>query len=200
MNHLIKAALKFVVAISAVVAISSPGWARSSGGDGVLLSLNPYYGTSSDDALAGTPTTNAYTSTTTLLDINLGYQMAAGLYLGALYFTDTGASTNPTGATSNSGYGVSAGYMKNGWFGHLHYILSADKDDNTANADKWSKGTGIQVDLGYMMPVSGAFMLGVELAYRSLSYSTNTVSSVESTTTARKTADMMPKIRFTFIF
>ncbi|MEK6774048.1 MAG: hypothetical protein AABY64_08910 [Bdellovibrionota bacterium] len=198
MNHLIKTSLKLVIAISAVVAISSQGWARSSGGDGVLLSLNPFYQTISDDG--GGATTTSYTETK--MDVNLGYQMATGLYLGALYFTDT-TTTSPVSsgaATSGSGYGVSVGYLKNGWFGHLHYILSADKDDNTADADKWSKGTGIQADVGYMMAVSGPFMLGVELAYRSLSYTTNTVAAVDSTAFTRKASEVTPKIRLTFIF
>ncbi len=202
MKKFFNQSVKMALAISAAVLVSQQGFARSSSGDGVLLSLNPMYSTQKAD------TTGVSTSTTetnkTLLDLNLGYQMGNGLYLGLLYLTDSieSKSGTPTTTTKStvSGYGPSVGYMKNGWFGHFHYILSSEYDNDTADADKWTKGTGMQLDFGYLMPVSGPFALGVEMSYRSIEYGTFNFAGTDVTTSKIKFTEMMPRLRFTFIF
>lgn len=207
MKKFINRSLKMAVAVSAIIMASHQSFARSSSGDGVMLSLNPMYSTSSDNESASTEgaiTANATQGTTVLLDFNIGYQMGNGLYLGLLYASDSGESKNSSGVTTKataSGYGPSIGYMKNGWFGHFHYILSSEYDSNTSTTAKWTKGTGMQVDVGYMMPVSSVFSLGVEMSYRSLEYGTfKDDTGTDITDNKRKVSDMMPRLRLTFIF
>ncbi len=179
--------------VSALVLAAGQSFAKGGSGDGVLLSLNPMYKT---QKIESSGVTSADIKST-LMDINLGYQMGNGLYLGLLYITD---SIDSSGTKSSiTGYGPSVGYMKNGWFVHGHYILSSEYDDNTSNADKFNKGTGMQVDFGYLAMISGPFYLGVEMSYRALEYKNAQISNVDVATSLKFT-DMMPKLRLTFIF
>lgn len=203
MKNLMNHSLRFVLTISAVVLVSNSSFARSSSGDGVLLSLNPYFATSSDnESTEGSVSTTATEATAILMDVNIGYQMGNGLYLGLLYMSDSmEVKAGSTTKSTASGFGPSVGFMKNGWFGHFHYILSSESDSDTSTSAKWTKGTGMQVDVGYLMPISGPFSIGVELAYRSLEYGTfQDNAGTESTANKLKSSGIKPKIRFTFIF
>ena len=188
-----KKSIRYLV-ISALVLAAGQSYAKGGSGDGVLLSLNPMMKTQKTE-LDGTAVLDMKS---TLMDINLGYQMSNGLYLGALYVTDSGEIS--TLKSTVTGLGVSVGYMKSGWFVHGHYILSSEFDQDTSTADKWKKGTGIQTDLGYMAPISGVFYLGIQLTYRALEYKTFESSGVDITTSTYKLTDMTPKLRLTFIF
>lgn len=181
--------------VSALVLAAGQSFAKGSG-DGVLLSLNPMYKTQKVEINSAA----SIDVKTTLMDINLGYQMGNGLYLGLLYITDSSDSAGTKSTTT--GYGPSVGYMKNGWFVHGHYILASENDLNTADAalDKWKKGTGIQADFGYMAMISGPFYLGIQMTYRTLEYKTYETGGVDSTAFTFKATEMMPKLRLTFIF
>jgi len=187
--------MKVMMTVAALL-MSSQALARG-GGDGFLLGINTMYSTSNDDLGDGDGSTESSIKSTKM-DLNLGYQMSSGLYLGLLYINDSFEVSGVKGTTT--GYGPGVGYMKNGWFVHGHYILSAQKDDDTSDTSKWTKGTGLQMDLGYSMEISGPFHLGLGLSYRSLEYSTADVAGVEITTNKRKITEMDPKIRFTFLF
>ncbi len=198
-----KKTIKGLLAISALVLASSQSFAKGSG-DGVLLSINPSYSSASDN-LGDSSSANDVSITSINMDLSAGYLMGNGLYLGGLYLSNSGESSTDGGATkqktSATGMGLSVGYMKNGWLVHAHYILSAEKDDDTSTAGKWTKGTGTQFDFGYIMPISGMFYMGMQLSISSVEYGTSVDSSgTEDTSNKRKVSGIAPKLRFTFIF
>ena len=104
------------------------------------------------------------TSKTSLYDIKLGYLSPSGLYLGALY-----TSRNTTEILSETGkaLGASVGYFgTNGFFLKGHYLLSAERG-------YYKKGSGLQAEVGYLTHISDAFIVGVELTHRSITYTEN---------------------------
>lgn len=95
-------------------------------------------------------------------DLKLGNVSGGGLYLGAIYYSESEASGGVT--SDGSGYGPSIGYMgSSGFFIQGHYLLGA-------KFGQYSEGKGIQADLGYLTDISPAVVVGVELRYRSVEY------------------------------
>lgn len=190
--------------ILGMVLAAGQSLAKGGSGEGVLLSINPSYGSATDNQ--GTSGSTDDTSSSSMnMDLNAGYLMGSGLYLGALYVSDSNEYSLNGGTTTTkgkaTGMGVTAGYMKNGWLVHGHYILSAETDSDTSTADKWTKGTGIQFDFGYIMPISGVFNMGMQLTYSSVEYGTSVNNAgTEDTSNKRKITGISPKLRFTFIF
>ena len=90
--------------------------------------------------------------------------------------------------------------MSNGWFVHGHYLLSSTFDPNTADTSQYTKGGGMQVDLGYLFPVGQSFHLGLQLTHRAFEYKALTTAGVDDTTNAYKINTVSPKVRFTFFF
>lgn len=193
---IVKKAARWAIALSAASMISGTAFAK--GGAGILVSLNTMYSDSKTES-----TTSGITSTAKAnsmnTDLNLGYQMMSGLYLGLLYVTESGTSGSTK--SSVSGYGPSIGYMaSNGFFIHGHYIMSAELDDDTSTTTKFKKGTGPQVDFGYMMPISSSANIGLQLTYKDVKYASYYNGTADVTTTTLKATEMYPKIRFGFMF
>jgi hypothetical protein len=192
-----------VAGVASTLLASSPALARGgSGGSGVVTALNLYYasGDISEEQTPAAATT--IKSTNTSLDLNLGYVMSNGLYLGFLYGMDTVSSTSGgvTTTPTLTGFGPSVGYMApSGWFVTGSYILSASYEKINAAGAKWTKGTGFQGDVGYQMNLAGAFSLGVLMTYRSASF-TNFNDGTTDLAYKYTASQMYPQIRLGFIF
>lgn len=125
-------------------------------------------------------------SKNSVYDIKLGYLTGSGLYLGGLYTIRNSES----GGSSSDGkaLGGSVGYVgANGFFVMGHYIASAELGDDL------KEGTGIQGDLGYITNVTGAFVVGVELTYRSIEYK-------KADDSKYKKDELMPLLTVGFVF
>jgi hypothetical protein len=105
-------------------------------------------------------------SSINIYDLKFGNISASGLYLGAIYSMYNHEATGST-AEDGKSLGASIGYVGNGGgFIMAHYYL-------TSEHAKYKKGSGYQLDFGYLTSVSGAFQVGVELVYRNLTYKEN---------------------------
>jgi hypothetical protein len=190
---------KLMLMLVSMVALSSGiASARGSSGGGYLTGLNLYYYTQNEEAAMPTATTTK--SADTYIDLNLGYIMSNGLYFGLLYFTD---STDHNGArtTGYSGYGPSIGWMFNsGWMIKAHYVLDSTDDKYSTTLDKWTKGTGLQLDVGYMFPVSSTFHLGAQLVYKSIKFTNYNDGTTDFTTYSYTKTETLPQITMAFVF
>lgn len=189
-----------IVTVSLLTA--NPAQARGGGGMGFVTNLDLSY--SNLESVAEAPATNTTKETNILYDLNLGYAMSNGLYLGLIYFSRTvdQSGTAITASTPTlTGYGPSVGYMaSNGFFVTGHYILSASLEKLDAAGSKFDKGSGIQADLGYQMNVSGAFSVGVLLTYRSLNFTNFNDGTTDYSTFKFKDTTMYPQVRMGFMF
>lgn len=167
--------------------------ARGSGMDGWLLDFDLSYLSSKTETTTSSSTSNSQSSTT-YYDVNLGYIMPSGLYVGGVYgaknYSSSGSASVST-STSASAMGASVGYAaSNGVYINATYFLSATDQD-------YKKGSGLGLDLGWRSFMSSSFFVGAKLTYRSLKYTENaTVSGFESTTSTV----VLPYLSFGFTF
>lgn len=181
--------------------VTGPSALAKGGGSGFVTNLDLTMTSSESSDETTTPATESK-STSTIFDLNLGYAMSNGLYLGFLYVSGSISSTSGGSTTSPAlaAYGPSVGYMaSNGFFVTGHYLLNSDYTGLTAAGAKWTKGSGIQADLGYQMNMMGSFNLGVLLIYRSVTYTNFNDGTTDSTINFKQT-DMYPMLRLGFMF
>ena len=110
-----------------------------------------------------------------LTSLGLGYAMGSGVYLGAIYELQT--DKTDTTETSLNQMGVSLGYVMGNGFVMFNYFAAATLKPLTTTE---YTGTGMGVDLGYGFPIASSMKLGVQLNYRSLSYTKSTTAGVET--------------------
>jgi hypothetical protein len=188
------------VGTSAIAVVS-----QAKGGSGVLISVNPFYEDQKADVTVSGVTGSTALNTTNL-DLELGYQMANGLYLGALVISDSSkSSTTAAGVTTTtngkaSGFGPTVGYKKGLWFVNGSYILSGEYDSNTSTTGKYKNGTGLAIATGLRFPMGSVFNLGAAINYRSIKYGTYNNGTTDSTTTTTTLTEMAPRVHLTFIF
>ncbi|MEN0057342.1 MAG: hypothetical protein AAGB31_00800 [Bdellovibrio sp.] len=147
------------VGICAGLFIGTMAQARTS--SGVLFTGNVYMYNTTEEHTPG----SKVDTKSSIYDLKLGYLNGDGLYLGGLYTL----RNHDSGSTSEDGkaLGLSLGYIgANSFFIKGHYIVSADKGN-------YKEGSGYQVDLGYITNITGSFLVGVELTYRSIEYKKN---------------------------
>ncbi|WP_295905928.1 hypothetical protein [uncultured Bdellovibrio sp.] len=172
---------KILALVAVVVASVVAGNAEARGSaSGVMLTGNAFIYNSTDDN-NGTK----IESKNSIYDIKLGYLTGSGLYLGGIYTL----RNSQTGSTTTDGkaLGGSVGYVAaNGFFVMGHYIASAELGD-------LKEGKGMQGDLGYLTNVTGAFVVGVELTYRSIEYKT-------TSDTKYKKDELLPLLTLGFVF
>lgn len=152
---------------------------------GVMLTANAYmYNTNIDMTPGGSSK-----SESSIYDIKLGYLGGSGLYLGGLYSIRKDVSDSSS--LDGKAMGASLGYVgASGFFIKGHYLLSTEYGD-------FKEGTGIQGDFGYITNVTGAFIVGVELTYRSVEYKKNdTIPGFEKL----KRNELFPMLTVGFVF
>lgn len=162
--------------------VASFAQARGSS-SGVMLTANAFmYNTTVNDDGAKSEAKNS------IYDIKLGYLTGSGLYLGGLYSI---RNVSGTSTTDGKAMGGSLGYVAaNGFFLMGHYIASAEFGD-------FKEGTGLQGDFGYITNVTGAFVVGVELSYRSIEYKK---SDTNPALGKYKMDELMPLLTVGFVF
>ncbi len=135
-------------------------------------------------------------ATVTDYDLKLGYVMPTGLYFGGIYSGES-SKFNVGNEDRASQSGVSLGYFSdNGLFALGHYFLSADYDSGST---KYSPGSGVGIDFGYLSMISQMFYVGVEFSYKSLTYTKIKTASTElSETTKRSLLQPFLHVGFTF--
>lgn len=102
----------------------------------------------------------------TILNIKAGTEISDGIFVGGIYDSRTDDSSGSK--TERTGYGGTIGYHSNGLFidGNI-FLSSAIK---TAGGTKLEGGTGFGIDLGRNFDVMSNLFLGLQISYRSISY------------------------------
>ena len=146
-----------------VLLLSPLGQARF-GGDGVLLDINLYYVLGkSETKLNGLPTQQTTDVQSTIYDVKLGYIFPISWYLGVIHSQRSDGLLYNYGSYG-SAEGVSVGYLSYmGPYFMVHYLLQA-------NRGEYSKGSGVQIDIGYKFEVSDRWVFGLEMTQRTLTY------------------------------
>jgi hypothetical protein len=176
-----------------VCAIATSQVRARSGDDGFQVGVNVSYETQKMEQGGSTATESKEMNS----DVKLGYQMPSGLYLGLIYVND---ATESSQKTSLNGYGPSVGYSSDVWFIHAHSILSSEFDPIVGDSSKYTKGSGLQIDLGYLFPFGASFRMGFELSHRTLEFKALTTSSVDDTTFNLIQNELRPKICLAWMF
>lgn len=132
---------------------------------------------------------------TTHIDFRFGYLSEFGLYLGGLYSLQDQEIFQ---GSSDSYMGPSVGYWWQGLFVVATYHLFGERD-LTAGGVKYSRGSGLQIDLSYAVPVADNVFLGPQLSYQSLRFRDRQVNGV-SEGTSYKLTDITPYFNLTFLF
>lgn len=140
----------------------------------------------------------ASTSTQTAYDLKLGYLMSS-IYLGAMYTVD-GSSSGGVISPTRTGLGATVGYHSNGWVIDLTYFLSATyKQVGSAN-DSLTGGSGFGLDVGYNFMLSDNFYLGLELSYKSYSYTKYSSGTGAETSVTNNYSGYRPMMNLGLLF
>ncbi len=149
--------MKHIVLTLAILVSASA--AQAKGQTGWLLAVTGGTMYTSTEVSPAAPST----SSRTVMDLKFGQIMSSGLYWGLVYNSDFVGTDN-----KGTGYGASLGFFSNGWFGIAHYLLSHER--STSATAKWTNGTGLNAEVGYMFNPSGSFNVGVGFNYSSINY------------------------------
>ena len=148
-----------------------------------------------DTQYSGTSfTDNGYAITE--LNVKAGYIMGSGLYLGGIY--DSRADETTTGTTTTksqrTSYGATIGYHNSGWFIDGSYFLSSTYKPSSGS--DYTSGSGFGIDLGHNWDLTANIYLGLQLAYKSITYTKHgTVSE-----TNKYKSELMPMVNVGVMF
>lgn len=123
-------------------------------------------------------------------DAKLGYA-SQGLYLGGIY---SGRSQEDDNRTA---YGVTVGYHDGGFYIDGNYFISASVKLASSTLQK---GTGFGADIGYNWMVSDMFYMGLELSYKSFTYTEVDNSGTLTDEDNKEKSEMYPMINVGFAF
>ena len=153
------------IVVSAVLLTSST--ALSAGG--ILLGANAFYDARETKSSSSTGSSTSKQDQT-YLGAQAGYITSSGVYLGALYENDTidtGGTTKPT-LTYFAG---TLGYIfQNDCFINGSYIPRAEYSQYSGANDKWTLGSGYQIDVGLLHDLAESFYVGVQITHRNIEF------------------------------
>ncbi|MBY0385373.1 hypothetical protein K2X05_09460 [bacterium] len=150
------------------------------------FALNPTYGIYKTDS-----------ESMSQLELRVGYKFDFGLYLGGFYNVVSQKYLKPE-TSSDYFLGLQAGYEYHGLYGLAGYVLDGDQDMDSGGT-KYSGATGLQVTLGYRLPVMEDVYLGPEITYRKVSFKDKEISGIASSV-SRHDETIIPAISLYFAF
>lgn len=105
-------------------------------------------------------------SAMTILNLKAGTMVTGEIYVGGIYDSRTDESNGSK--TERTGYGATVGYHKNGWFLDGSYLISSQI--KTSGGTMLEGGSGYAIDLGRNFDVMSNIYLGLQISYKSISY------------------------------
>ena len=177
-----------ITMFTSFLAAPSDANAQAASGNGFKIGISFFkLDTSTDGANLGN-----YDGSVTLLNGKIGYTMPSGLYFGGIY--DARTDENNGAKAERTGFGGSVGYHNGGWYidGAL-YISSTDK---LSGGTELKEGTGFGVDLGHDFDLTPNIYLGLQLSYKSFTYSK--AGSVDATNKYK--SELSPMINLGVMF
>ena len=107
-------------------------------------------------------------------------------------------SSNDSSDSNRTSLGLSAGYYsEKDFYLNAHYFFSSKYKFN--GNSEYTKGTGYEIDLGFLSKVTSSFYVGLMVAHKSFSYSEVSVSGVTSSTSASH-RELIPMFTFAVVF
>jgi len=159
--------------------------------------FSPGVSYSSNDTDTGSGTSSG---SELLLDVKLGYIFPMGFYVGGIYHNASNSAGSAVNDEKATAFGPSVGYFSPmGFYVTGHYFLVAERNDYGVAGGDASEGTGPQVDLGWVFPLTSVFSMGPQLTYRSLNYSKADVGGVATDIDVTRT-EIRPYISLFFMF
>lgn len=160
----------------------------SSHGDQFLINLSFFYTGDNFELSVDRKRTD------TLIQGTLGL-IYNGWLFGLTYDSDvekqsfTSGNTTQDVSWTRAAYGPTVGYFFSDFYAHLSYFidptLNTVDDLNNVNT-KYSRGSGLQLAVGYNYRIAPSFALGLQVAYRSFQYSQSVVGTTTTTGTFRQ--------------
>lgn len=179
-------------ALVAVIGLALPSFANAAGGGtsggGFMIGASIMQLNTKTDG----PQIGNSDASTTMLNGKIGYTMGNGLYIGAIY--DSRTDENNGSKSERSGVGATVGYHNMGWYiDGSYYFTSTYK---LAGGTELTGGTGIGVDVGHNFDILTNVYLGVQLSYKSFTYTK--IPSGDSTN--KITSEMVPMLNIGVMF
>ena len=112
-------------------------------------------------------------------------------------------SASDSSAASRSSYGISAGYYSDkDFYINLHYFLNSKY---TAGNTDYSKGSGYELDLGFVSKITSSFYAGLMFGRKEFKYSESTTNLgfPGGTTTSQTSSthrELIPMFTFAVVF
>jgi hypothetical protein len=107
-------------------------------------------------------------------------------------------SSNDSSQASRTSYGLSLGYFsEKDFYMSLNYFLASKY--NLGFGSEYSKGSGYEIDLGFLSKVTSSFYVGLALAIKTFSYSEQVTGGVATSVSATH-KDVLPMFTFAVNF
>jgi hypothetical protein len=129
----------------------------AAGGEGWIFSPDFYY--------YSIKTSTGADQAESKVHLRLGYKFGPWLYGGGIYEMEK-TTSNGNNTNELKGYGPSIGLVSDNFYGILHYLFNVELGVN----NKYTEGTGPQVDVGYQFPLNGTFGLSPQITWRDITY------------------------------
>jgi hypothetical protein len=178
--------MKHLVLAFAIIAASSSVFAA--GKEGWLVGVSYRDSQWSDDE-------SPFSTHQSNMDVRIGYVMGNGIYLGAYYASQSSDNALLGGG---GGMGASLGYSWNNWYANAHFLLSANRVNE--DFDITDTGTGTDIEVGYMVPISGSFNLGISVMHAQRKYDKRDFAGVESDIDVKTIGTTWPNVTFVWMF
>lgn len=113
---------------------------------------------------------------------------------GAIY----SMSSNDSSDSNRSSYGLSAGYYsEKDFYLNAHYFLSSKYKFGSNN--EYSKGSGYEIDLGFLTKITSSFYVGLMMAHKNFSYTEQNVNGISQEVSANH-KELIPMFTFAVVF
>jgi hypothetical protein len=172
-----------------------PLQASAVGGKGTYIGVNSFY--SDHKSETNNPSSTSTETARFNNDINIGYVMPNGLYLGGTLLFET---VRAGARQSRDGVGLSLGYLYKYWMFTANYYFLAELDLGTFPASRWTKGSGLEYSVGFLLDVSPTIKVGPQIMYRIIDYKNFSTGSVENSSYSYRQIDTLPQLKFCVIF
>ena len=182
--------MKLVMILSALLLISQVSVAQ--------VIFSPGIGYYSTETETTDPAPSSSSSTENRIDLRFGYVLPMGLYVGGMYSMVDSETCSGSTCSDNSGFlaGPTIGYNSyTGFYALMTYHIMGEQGDGT----KFTGGTGPQVDLGWVFPLSAYFSIGPQITYRSIEFAERESNGV-TVDTDRTATSIAPYLSLWFMF
>ena len=184
----------FAVSISSLVAVANAQ--EAGGGSGSFILSGNFGAYNSKEQTGDTVNRDTQVSST---DAQVGYVFRSGIYVGGIYGNSVMKIKDAATKPEMTHTGGSLGYMTSGGLFLIgHYFSEARIEKVTATADR-TKGTGTQVDVGFVKNIGGPIFVGAQVSSRELEYEELDTAGV-ITESEHKVTELFPAIRLSIIW